>query len=264
MRRLTVEVLITTMNMQDPLQLLDCMNISTQAMIGNQTSFNEIVQMQHKDNVVTVFSFNERGVGLNRNNLLMRSKADFCAFGDDDLRYVDNYQEIICNTFHEYPKADVLIFNLDDESGKQYVIKEGFRVNHLNFMRFGAARIVVRREAISMNAISFNQNFGGGTSFSSGEDTFFLYDCLKRGLKIYAVPTVIARLQDNRPSTWFVGYDEKYFRDKGTLYYLMYKKGSALLCMQDAWRHRKMYKMNPFKSYNLMMDGKRKYLKRKE
>lgn len=260
MEKRTVEVLITTVNMQDPKQLLDQMNIRTQAMIGNQTSFNEVTQVQHCGRDIPVYSFHERGVGLNRNNLLLRSKADFCVFGDDDLRYADDYEDIIRKSFEDHPDADVLIFNLEDDSGQHYVIKKDFRVNYLNFMRFGAARVVVRREVVSMNAISFNQNFGGGTRFSSGEDTLFLCDCLRRGLRIYAVTPILARLEENRPSTWFVGYNKKYFEDKGVLYYTMFNKMAGLLCLQDALRHCKLYNANPWKCYNLMMDGKKNYL----
>ena len=42
----------------------------------------------------------------------------------------------------------------------------------------------------------------------------FLTACLKNGLKIYAVPTELAELTEERKSTWNCGYDEKYFKIK--------------------------------------------------
>ena len=256
-----VEVLITTVNMLDPRQVLERMNIQTPAMIGNQTNYNEVSQFQYKGMNIPVFSFFERGVGLNRNNLLLRSTADFCVFGDDDLEYVDGYEDLICDAFSLHPDADVIIFNLEEDSGQHYVTKEDFRVNYLNFMRFGAARVVVRRKSVSMNAISFNQNFGGGTQYSNGEDTIFLCDCLKRGLKIYAVNMTLAKLNEIHTSTWFEGYTEKYFSDKGILYYTMFRNWTWLICLQDALRHYRRYNIgNPFCCYKMMMDGKRKYL----
>ena len=60
-------------------------------------------------------------------------------------------------------------------------------------------------------------------------------------LKIYAVSQTIAFLSDDRESTWFQGYTDKYFKDKGVLYYIMSKKYYKLLCLQDAIRHRKEY-----------------------
>ena len=66
--------------------------------------------------------------------------------------------------------------------------------------------------------------FGGGAKYSAGEDSIFLKSCLDNGLKIYAVPYALAFLNDDRPSTWFNGYTDKYFFDKGVLYSCLYKK----------------------------------------
>ncbi len=236
-----VEVLITTMNMASAPELVKKMNIHTDALIGNQTDYNCISDEIIDDHHIKIFSFKERGVGLNRNNLLMRSNADYCLFGDDDLVYVDDYEKILIEQFEKNPNADILIFNLEEENSQRYQITKKFKVNYFNFMRFGAARIAIRRRAVSMNAIYFNQNFGGGCQYSHGEDTLFLSECLKKKLTIYAVPVTIAKLTDERESTWFKGYDDKYFKDKATLYYIMLKKYYKLLCLQDSIRHKKLY-----------------------
>lgn len=237
----TVEVLITTVDCKDFNGLLKKMNIQTNAMIGNQTSYNKIDSIDYNSLTIPVYSFNERGVGLNRNNLLMRSKADYCLFGDDDLIYVDGYENIVNKYFCKYPDADVIVFNLDEKRKTRFVTEKDFKVNFFNFMRFGAARIAIKRESILLNGISFNTCFGGGTKHNNGEDTLFLSSCLKQKLKIYAVSQTIAFLSDDRESTWFQGYTDKYFKDKGVLYYIMSKKYYKLLCLQDAIRHRKEY-----------------------
>lgn len=92
-----------------------------------------------------------------------------------------------------------------------------------------------------MNGISFNTCFGGGTEHNNGEDTLFLSSCLKQKLRIICRTKTIAFLSDDRESTWFQGYTDKYFKDKGILYYIMSKKFYKLLCLQDAIRHRKEY-----------------------
>lgn len=81
-------------------------------------------------------------------------------------------------------------------------------------MRFGAARIAIKRKSISKNNILFHQEFGGGTLHCHGEDTIFLRDCLKAGLKVIAIPEYIAELNDTRKSSWFSGYNRKYFFDQ--------------------------------------------------
>lgn len=256
----SVEVLITTMDCEDPTSLLKQMNIQGSAMIGNQfhESFNlnqGVQKFTYQDHLITMYSFQEKGVGLNRNNLLMRTEAEYCLFGDDDLTYTDGYEEAVKQYFQKYPDADVLIFNLQEQESKRYVIQDAFKVNHWNYMRFGAARLAVRSACIQTHGILFNTCFGGGAPYSNGEDTLFLSACLKAGLHIYAVPYTIASLREERESTWFHGYREEYFLDKGLLYYLISRRWYRLLILQDALRHKKMYQ-NSFRClWNTMNRG---------
>jgi hypothetical protein len=101
-------------------------------------------------------------------------------------------------------------------------------------MRYGAARIAVRLSSIRNAGIFFNLNFGGGTIHSHGEDVLFLKDCLKHGLKIYAVPYSIAELIENRDSTWFEGYNKKFFRDHAALFQTISKRFWKCLCLANA------------------------------
>ncbi len=52
--------------------------------------------------------------------------------------------------------------------------------------------------------------------YSWGEDTLFLKELIEKGLKLYKSPIRIASV-DMSDSTWFKGYNEKYFKDKGHL-----------------------------------------------
>ncbi len=186
-----VEVLVATMDQLDH-SLLKKMNIQSDAIITNQCNRNEVETIKYNTHDIRYYSFREKGVGLNRNNALMRAKGDISIFADDDLVYVDNYAEIIKKQFLENPTADVIIFNLIEEKPKRYIIKEKFNVGYLNYMRFGAARIAVKTRSITKNGIFFNLHFGGGTEHSAGEDVLFLTDCLKKKLNIIAVPVPIA------------------------------------------------------------------------
>ena len=210
-----IEVLVSTMHQRNS-DLIKKMKLSTDAIIINQTDNVNYEEIALNGKTVRFFSFNERGVGLSRNSALMRSDADICVLSDDDMVFCDGYEETVKKAFSENPQADLIIFNLiEDEKSLNRQNTATTKVNILNYMNYGAARIAFKRKAVSYNGITFNLNFGGGTTHQCGEDTLFLRDCLKKGLNIIAVPEAIAELKDERESTWFKGYNEKYFFDKG-------------------------------------------------
>lgn len=256
-----LEVLVPTINEKDPIKLLERMNIKTDAIICNQTSYFSYEDIEYKNKKIGFYSFNERGVGLNRNNALMRSKADFCIIADDDLIFKDNYEEIVYRNFQQNKDADVLIFNIIEKVPERYIIKRKFRVHHNNYMRFGAARVVIKRNSVIKNDILFNLNFGGGSKYSAGEDTIFLNNCLKKGLKIIAVPDSIAKLNDTRPSTWFEGFNKKYFKDRGALYCALYPNLAKIISIQFLLRHKKMFKnqISLSEAYKYMKLGIKEY-----
>ena len=246
----SVQVLVTTMHCRNVASLLQQMKVKN-AMVGNQTDKNLIYQVDG----TTVYDFQEKGVGLNRNNLWMRTDADYVLFGDDDLVYVDDYEEKVRNAFAKYPDADVIVFNLEETKKERYVIENDFRVKYHNFMRFGAARIAVKTSSLRLHGILFNTSFGGGTPHSNGEDTLFLHACLRAKLHVYAVSETIAKLTEARASTWFKGFNKKYLYDKGILYYVMSPRMYWFLNLQDALRHHRNYGTSFASCYKEMKKG---------
>ena len=239
-----LEVLVATMNRKQK-KLIEEMNIKTDAIIINQTDkvgYDEIIK---GDNQIKWFDFDERGVGLSRNNSLMRATADICLFADDDVVYDDDYEEKIISTFKKNPKADVIIFNVpssnEDRKGKN--IRREKRLRFYNVMRYGTFRIAVRTEKIKEANIYFSLLFGGGAKYSCGEDTLFLIDSLKAGLKIYSSPLEIGTVS-HEESTWFKGYTDKFFIDKGVLFNHISPRFQKVLCFQLLYRKRKEFLKN--------------------
>lgn len=249
---MTVQVLVATMHQKD-YSLLKKMNIQSDAIVGNQCNVNSIDEFEYNGHSITYLNFAERGVGLNRNNMLMRATGDICLFADDDMIYCDGYVNTIEKAFRECPDADVVIFNLVGRDKGKIRIKKINRVNYFNFLRYGTARIAIKLSTIKKNGIYFNQCFGGGTEHCHGEDNLFLASCLSKKLKIYAVPEYIATLTDERVSSWNNGYDEKYVKDQGVLFRTLSRRWWRLLCLQDALRRHKSYNMRFYNAFMLML-----------
>ena len=108
---MTLQVIVATMHQTDH-SLLDRMNIQSDAIVCNQCDRNEVEEFEYNGHHIKWMSFAERGVGLNRNNGLMRATADIVMFADDDVVYLDGYPEIVLNYYERNPQADVTVFNL--------------------------------------------------------------------------------------------------------------------------------------------------------
>lgn len=239
---MNLQVLLSTMNQSDH-SIIDNVNIKTDAIVVNQCDRNEIEEFIHNGRTIKFLSFAERGVGVSRNNALMRATGDICLFADDDVVYEDNYEEKVINAFMKNPKADVILFNMlstdkDRESSK---ITKQHKVGYTNCLRYGTVRIAVKTERVHMANIFFSLMFGGGARYSAGEDCLFLTDCIKKGLRVYAVPEVIGSITEGS-STWFNGFTDKYFFDKGVLYTCLSKPLAYLLCIRFAIMRHWLYK----------------------
>ena len=246
---LTVETLITTMNLVDGEELVSKMNIKQSYIIGNQCDRNSV----EKINGGLIVSTDMRGVGKNRNSIIERASADICVLADDDMVFCDGYEDIVRNCFERHPEADVIIFNFISESEGRRVAFKDKNIGRFNYMNYGAARIAFRRECLAYHSILFNTMFGGGTPHQCGEDSLFLNACLRNKLKIVVVPDALASLTEDRESTWFKGYTEKYFFDKGVFLAIAHpflcKLFAALLifrhgeyCSQSKMSRREVYK----------------------
>lgn len=212
-----LEHLVATMNQtNDDLYLK--MNLNCDTIIANQTNKNQYNERKIRNNLVRILSTNTKGVGANRNLGLIMSNSDICILSDDDMKYVDGYEKIILDSFNTMKDADIIIYNIDTIDGRaeRRRNKKIKRVNRFNFMNYGAARIAFRRDSILINNIWFSEMFGGGAKYSSGEDTLFLADALRKKMKIYTFPATIASVSQKK-STWFSGIDEKFYFDKGAL-----------------------------------------------
>lgn len=216
-----LQVLVAAMN-ADGQELAEKMNLQTEALIVNQCDRYAYEVFEWQGRKIRVLSMAERGVGRSRNTALMRCESEICLFSDEDIRLEDGYEEKILGAFRENPDADVILFNLKiDPSRATYHNDDKHRVRWYNYGRYGLVAAAARRQALERAGISFSLLFGGGAKYSNGEDSLFLHDCLKKGLHLYTETANIGE-EILRESTWFKGYTEKFFFDRGVLYAYLY------------------------------------------
>ena len=258
------QVLISTMNKknrEDIKSLLKKMNIKRNYYIVNQSSHSDIPCIYHTENG-EVYTYNEKGLSRSRNRCLFESKNDICLISDENVTYVDNFDNIIINQFIKHKEYDVIAFYVGNAKPINN-LKNG-KVNLLNSMKLCSVQIAFRKKSIIEKNIQFDERFGTGSNlYKSGEENIFLADCIKNKLKIYYCPIKIGILNEHK-STWFKGFNEEYFVSKGACYKRIFRKMAIFINIQFLIRKYKLYKKNIsfFKAYKAMNEGCRQINKK--
>lgn len=259
--RAKFEILCVTMNQHDFSKIKE-MNIHSNVVFANQcdhTSYEELVF----DEVHTarMVSTETRGVGVNRNIALMYGDAEFCLFADDDVQYIDKLESIVIQEFENHPKADIIVFNLYTDSAlrKQKMNKKTRRVRIFDPMPWGAVRIAIRLSSVRKNNIWFSTLFGGGCIFPSGEDSMWLLESKKKGLRMYLSRENIGTISF-ADSTWFKGYDEQYYFGKGAYYQAVHSKTILFWELYICVRTKKRSNLSFFEMMEWLKKGENSYI----
>ncbi len=218
--------------------LAESMNIATDAIIVNQCDRYFYEEFKHHDRKICCFSMKERGVGLNRNTALLHAWGDIVLFSDEDICFYDGYEEKVLGAFEKNPDADLITFNFKvDERRATYRNEKERPIRWYNYGRYPTYSVAARLEALRKCNISFSLLFGGGARYSNGEDSLFLHDCLKKGMHLYTSTEEIGQ-EIYRESTWFKGYNEKFFTDRGVLYHFLYGKMAGVFALRFLYAKR--------------------------
>lgn len=207
-----LEVLLSCMNQND-ISIVKKSKITGDVLIINQTSHASSEELCSSEQHIRMISTTERGLSNSRNMAIQNAKGDICLLSDDDEIFDENYEKTILEAFQKLPDADVIAFHVLNKTTRLKPMIQ--RLRYLNCLKIASYQIAFRKETILNAQISFDPFMGAGTGNGGGEENKFLFDCLKKGLRIYYIPTAIAAVQP-QVSTWFFGYNENFFYQRGT------------------------------------------------
>ena len=249
-----LQVLVAAVN-ENVEMLAEKMNLETEAVIVNQCDHFDYREFIHKGRQIRCFSMAERGVGLSRNTALMRAEGEICLFSDEDIVFSPGYEGIVLDAFERNPDADVITFNFRvDPLRATYYNNKKRRIRWYNYGRYPTYAVAARLEALRRANVGFSLLFGGGARHGNGEDSLFLHDCLKKGLHLYADTALIGE-EVYRESTWFRGYNAKFFRDRGVLYHSLYGIMAKAFSLRFLLRLNDTGELSRKEAYGLMKQG---------
>lgn len=252
-----LEVLISSLE-KDPEDLISRMNLECDAVLVNQGNSEEKYEFETADgHKVKVTGSRERGVGRSRNMALDGADSEIVLFSDDDIVYSKGYADRVLKAFDSEPGADIIMFNVNvREDRRTYFINRRRNIRKWNVGRYPAYAAAARLDSIRKAGVRFSLLFGGGAEYSCGEDSLFFMDCLKAGLRIKAVPDVIGQ-EEARESTWFHGYNDKFFIDRGVLFCFLYGRLAPVWAVRFVLAKKKLYSgsVSPHDAYALIKKG---------
>lgn len=257
-----VEVIVAAMNRKD-LSLYFGMNANTDMTIANQAEEYFFLQKEINGNRVRMISTGTRGVGLNRNIGLENSHSPILLLADEDIIYHSGYEKTIEKAFEELTDADVIIFQMQFiKNGQIYDVDthKTQRIHIWNGLGFGTYQIAIKRDALLKANIHFTHLFGGGCIYSAGEDSLFLIDCFKYGLKVYSYAGLIGdNIRDS--SSWFNGFTPKFYFDRGAFAACAFPRIKYLICLYYLIAYRKQKNIGAKQKLKLMLQGCNGYRK---
>lgn len=252
----TIEVMVASMQQKD-FSLYQKMNIQSDLIIANQSNCYNYEELVDGENTVKMITTATRGVGLNRNIGLQYITADIIVLADEDIVYNDGYVEMVKNAFEQIPNADVLIFQMRFiRDGQVYDIdRHKTKKLHLwNGLSFGTYQIAIRKEALLRSNLHFTHLFGGGCVYCAGEDSLFLIDCFRRGLSVYSYAALLGdNIRDT--SSWFKGFNEKFFYDRGAFSACAFRKFGLPICVYYLFMYRNEKEISLSDKWRLMKAG---------
>lgn len=251
-----VQLMISTMHQTD-YSLLERMNVQTDAIVVNQCNRNEIEEFEFRGNHIKWISLAEKGVGLSRNTALMRATGDILVFADDDVTYADGYESMILKAYEKHPKAGMIVFNVPSVNLNRmnYIIKKDVRIPLIRSLRYGTYRFTVKRTELLKKNIFFSLLYGGGARYQAGEDCLFISQVIQSGIQVVASAMSLGTV-NHQDSTWFQGYTEKYYIDKGVWLANAFPVLKHLYIFYFAYRMRHNTEQFGFRAiYKLMKKG---------
>lgn len=160
-------------------------------LIINQTGENKLL-VSDVPNIRVINAF-ERGLSRSRNLAIQHAIGDICLLADDDVVFLEGFENKIMESYDQLKDADLITFKTITTENKPYS-NYPKKVTGLEdfYRKVLSIEITFKRDVILKNNISFNENFGLGSVFQDCENRLFFEDVFTtKQIKAYFSPEFI-------------------------------------------------------------------------
>lgn len=215
---------------------------------------------------VNIINSNTKGISKSRNIAIKYCKDDIGLFADDDANYVPGFDEYIKSAFIENPEAAVITFQIKTPEGDFFKKYRSHKFTHTLFsiLRVSSIELAFDGKKINQSNIFFDERFGLGSVFPSGEQPVFMHECRKKGLKAVYMPKPVTIHPKENSGTDFKNHQNAIA--KGAVFQRVFGARSVFFILLFSILKFKMYKQHhSFYSYTkLLLQGRQEVLKPKK
>lgn len=206
-----------------------------------------------------LFEYTQRGLSRSRNHALDHATGEICLLSDDDLYYKEDIESLVTQAFEENPTADIITFQIETPKGKPFknYKTEPFWHTKRTIMRVASVEMAFKRSTIKESHLRFDENFGLGATFPTGEENIFLSDALDKKLKILFMPLPIII---HPPESSGRDFDNaKLVQAKGAMFTRIFGISGFAISLLFALKKYRLSSYSLFDFFKLMMQGSKNY-----
>jgi len=192
-----LEILVSTMNRKSLDFLIPmfpfCHFSDFSILIINQTQENNLLDSPFP-NVRVINSF-EKGLSKSRNLALKNAIGKIVLIADDDVVYKKDFDSSIVQAHNQYKNKIVISFCIEKPNGllfKKYLPRPKMNLSLIELFNVLSIEITLNKSILDKFGVTFDENFGLGSTFEMGEEAIFLTDIKNQNQQIAFVPSVIA------------------------------------------------------------------------
>lgn len=187
------------------------------------------------------------GLSKSRNLAIDESHTDYLLFADDDIEHLPNAFASIVEAF-EATGADILTMRIQTPDGlpfKSYRANE-FQHSLRTLFKTNSIEIAIKTSSIKNSNLRFDERFGLGSTYPTGEEIIFLIDAHRSNLRIHYYPLTIVT-HPKESSGGALSGNPQLIQAKGAMFARIFGYIAFPYCFLFALKH---YKKSGFSFYN--------------
>lgn len=183
-----------------------------------------------------IHKIDSKGLSKNRNHALTKGTAPVCLIADDDVDYFEDGLIALMDVFDRHPEIGVASFMYEGNDDKCYPDKPVNLDKRPRGFYTSSIEMAFRRETVEKTGVKFDENFGLGARFGSGEEDLWLHSLLKNGVNGRFFPILIAR-HEGLSTGRREANNPEYVKTKGAVLRKIHPATWPLRMLTHAWRN---------------------------